>query len=220
MEDNRSAMSDRSGGQIARRAAVAETAGQFPRGAGWLRRLAAQDGRSLTGQMVPSHLKQAGSAISAVEQVEELEHDRTSLFDQCKGYCAETVSGRFRVPPKTVSSGLKMVSSEPEHRDGAVEMSGGPVDSCAASICERERILARGLVDMLRISTGNRSRRQLSCETPRFLSATPAEAFRAQKIRAIAGRLGTGGRSLQRTQLNDPAQETVKSANQRLPAME
>jgi hypothetical protein len=39
-------------------------------------------GRSLTGQMVPSHLKQAGSAITAVEQVEELEHDRTSLFDQ------------------------------------------------------------------------------------------------------------------------------------------
>jgi hypothetical protein len=32
--------------------------------------------------MVPSHLKQARSAISAVEQVEELVHDRTSLFDQ------------------------------------------------------------------------------------------------------------------------------------------
>lgn len=37
---------------------------------------------ALAGQMLPSHLKQAGSAIRPVNQVQEREHDRTSLFDQ------------------------------------------------------------------------------------------------------------------------------------------
>jgi hypothetical protein len=36
---------------------------------------------ALAGQILPSHLEQAGSAIGAIEQVQEREHDRTSLFD-------------------------------------------------------------------------------------------------------------------------------------------
>src|SRR5437868_6453499 len=37
---------------------------------------------ALAGQILPSDLKQAGSAIRAVNQVQQREHDRTSLFDQ------------------------------------------------------------------------------------------------------------------------------------------
>jgi hypothetical protein len=36
----------------------------------------------VAGQMLPSHLEQAGSAIRTIEQVQERKHDRTSLFDQ------------------------------------------------------------------------------------------------------------------------------------------
>jgi len=37
---------------------------------------------ALAGQILPSDLYQAGSAIRAVNQVQQREHDRTSLFDQ------------------------------------------------------------------------------------------------------------------------------------------
>ena len=37
---------------------------------------------ALAGQILPSDLKQAGSAIRAINQVQQREHDRTSLFDQ------------------------------------------------------------------------------------------------------------------------------------------
>jgi hypothetical protein len=71
---------------------------------------------ALAGQILPSHLEQAGSAIGAIEQVQEREHDRTSLFDH-QADAARTVSGRFRGQEKTASSGAKMVSSEPAARE-------------------------------------------------------------------------------------------------------
>lgn len=36
---------------------------------------------ALAGQILSSHLEQAGSAIRTIKQVQEREHDRTSLFD-------------------------------------------------------------------------------------------------------------------------------------------
>jgi hypothetical protein len=50
----------------------------------------------LLGEILPSHFKQASSAISAIEQVQEYKHDRTPLLNQCPQRCASTVSGRFR----------------------------------------------------------------------------------------------------------------------------
>jgi hypothetical protein len=65
----------------------------------------------LTDHGVSSHLRQAGSAILAVEQVDKRQHDRTSLFDHGANAAPTIVSGGFRGQAKAVSSGVKMVSS-------------------------------------------------------------------------------------------------------------
>src|SRR5438132_9075517 len=88
------------------------------------------------------------------------------------------VSGGFRGQPKwfrrSKSWFLRNSPAGPgEH--APVEKSGRPVNSCAASACEHERILVVEAVDMLRISAGNRPRRSESpCYRP-ILADRPSQ---------------------------------------------
>jgi hypothetical protein len=153
---------------------------------------------ALAGEALPSHLRQAGSAVLAVKQVQERQHDRTSLFDQWRPCCAGTVSGRFRRQPKAVSLGDKMVSSEPGERSTAVETSGRPVDSCAASSCEQGEILAARFVDMLRIfarTASGRCRGLPGDQAARVISLTASAAAGPHEERATRGENGHDSRT-------------------------
>lgn len=116
---------------------------------------------ALTDHEVSSHLRQAGSAILAVEQVDKRQHDRTSSFDHGAMLRWRLFPAAFAGRRKRFRPAVKMVSSGPLHglaRSTAVGKLDRPVNSCAASICEYERIPLRGLVDMLRITAGDGSR--------------------------------------------------------------
>jgi hypothetical protein len=71
---------------------------------------------ALAGQILSSHLEQAGSAIRTIKQVQEREHDRTSLFDHVADAARGLFPAAFAGRRKQLRRGAKMVSSEPAAR--------------------------------------------------------------------------------------------------------
>lgn len=118
----------------------------------------------LAGEIMPSHLHEAGPAISTIKQVQKRKHDPTSLLTNEAMLHLRPFPAAFAAKRKRFRRRRKWFRRNGCGDGGLVENSGRAVDSCAASACARERIPVRRLVDMLRInacegSRGSRSRR-------------------------------------------------------------